>query len=119
MKELFVMIIEDEHWARESLRRLCEMIPGVKVVGAFEDGIPALAFARKKHFDAVIIDVLLPNSSGFEIGKTLKSELPELNLVYTSAVDEYEKHIQEYGGNAFLQKPIELKRLRRALEMTD
>ena len=111
MKKLFVMIVEDEHWARESIRRMCEQIPNVNVVGSFENGTEALDFARRTHVDAAIIDVLLPNNSGFEIGKKLKAEFPELNLIFTSAIDEYEKQIQEYGGNAFLYKPIELKKL--------
>lgn len=119
MKKIFVMILEDEYWTRESIRRLCELIPNVVVAGAFEDGTRALDFSRKTHVDAAIIDILLPNNSGFEIGKALKSEFPELNLIFTSAVDAYEAQIKENGGNAFLHKPVELKALQHALECSD
>lgn len=98
---------------------MCEQIPNVNVVGAFENGLEALDFARRTRVDAAIIDVVLPNNSGFGIGKKLKSEFPKLNLIFTSAIDEYEKQILEYGGNAFLYKPIELKKLHYALRMTD
>lgn len=119
MKELLVMIAEDEYWERRSVYRLCEKVPNVTVVGTFEDGTQALDFARKTRVDAAIIDILLPDNSGLKIGKTLKSEFPELNLIFTSAIDEYEKQIQEYGGNAFLHKPIELEKLHQALRMTE
>ena len=119
MKKFFVMILEDEYWARESIRRLCEQIPNVNVVGAFEDGAHALDFAHKTHVDAAIIDILLPNNSGLEIGKTLKSEFPELNLIFTSAVDAYETQIMEYDGDSFLHKPVELKDLQRALNRSN
>lgn len=119
MKGIFLMILEDEYWVRESIRRLCVQIPNVTVVGAFEDGTQALDFVRKTPIDAAIVDVLLPNNSGFEIGKTLKSEFPELNRIFTSAVDAYETQIKEYGGNAFLHKPVELKALQCALKRPD
>ncbi len=119
MKKIFVMILEDEYWTRESIRRLCELIPNVVVAGAFEDGTRALDFSRKTHVDAAIIDILLPNNSGFEIGKALKSEFPELNLIFTSAVDAYETQIMEYDGDSFLHKPVELKALQCALNRSN
>ncbi|MCQ2512723.1 MAG: response regulator [Lachnospiraceae bacterium] len=109
------MILDDEYWARKSIRRLCELIPNVNVVGDFEDGRKALDFANTTHVDAAIIDILLPNHSGLEIGKTLKSEFPEMNLIFTSAVDVYETQIRKYDGNSFLRKPVELKALECAL----
>lgn len=110
-----MMILEDEYWARESIRRLCGMIPEVYVVAIFEEGMQAIDFACKVHIDVAIIDVCLPNHSGFEIGKTLKLKMPELNLIYISAVDAYETEIQKYGGDSFLSKPVTLKALQYAL----
>lgn len=115
---IFVIILEDEYWTRKTLSRLCSELSGVKVVGEFENATQALAFARGNQVDAAIIDILLPNDSGFEIGKTMKTEIPELNLIFTSAVDAYENRINEYGGSSFLHKPVVLKELQRALGLT-
>lgn len=116
---ILVILLEDEYWVRKSMVRLCSTLPDVKVVGEFEDAAQALAFARETHIDAAIIDILLPDNSGLEIGNALKAEFPDLKLIFTSAGDSYEPQIQEYGGDAFLHKPITLKELRYALGLTN
>lgn len=115
MKKLFVMVLEDECWVRKSLSRLCRLLPDVEVIGEFEDAEMALAFARETHIDAAIIDILLPDNSGLKIGVELRAELPDLNLIFTSADDSYMPQVYKCGGNAFLHKPVKLTDLRYAL----
>lgn len=101
-----VILLEDEYWVMQSLKRLCSSIPEVNLIGKFENAEQALAFGCKTHIDAAIIDILLPENSGFEVGKTLKLKNPELNLIYISADDAFEAQIQKYGGDFFIHKPV-------------
>ena len=113
---VFVILLENEYWARKSLVRQCKLLPRVEVVGEFEEAEQAMDFIRKRHIDAAIIDILLPHCSGFEIGKEMKEIQPDLNLIFTSGDDTLETQIQKYGGNSFLHKPIAIRDLRCALK---
>ena len=63
-----VVIVDDHRAFRRSARRLLEL-GGFDVVGEAEDGASGASLVRKLEPDVVLLDVALPDVSGFEIGR--------------------------------------------------
>jgi DNA-binding NarL/FixJ family response regulator len=73
------LIVDDHPSFRRFARKLLEAA-GFLVVGDVEDGASALAAVRKLRPDVVLLDVLLPDTTGFAVAKELAAE-PERPLV--------------------------------------
>jgi DNA-binding NarL/FixJ family response regulator len=65
-----VLIVDDHAAFRASARKLLEL-DGLEVVGEADDGASGLELARKLQPDLVLLDVALPDTSGFTVAETL------------------------------------------------
>jgi two-component system alkaline phosphatase synthesis response regulator PhoP len=74
------------------------------------DGISALEIIKKRHPDLVLLDVMMPKISGFEVCKKIKrdSDTADIPVIMVTALNELgdiERAIQS-GTDDFLSKPI-------------
>jgi two-component system, sensor histidine kinase len=103
-----ILIIEDSHDARESLRLLLEAQGHhVREVG---DGIRGVAIALAEHPEIVLIDLGLPGLDGYEVARALRST-PYGKTATLIAVTGYgqsddRRRSHEAGFDAHLVKPI-------------
>lgn len=79
------------------------------------DGMEALEMLPSEQIDLVITDLNMPNVDGFELIKTIRSnveykEIPIIILSSLSSTDEIEKGIT-CGANSYLIKPFDAKRV--------
>ena len=99
-----LLIVDDD--AR--FRGLARMVLGsaFDVVGEAPEGESALAAVRELDPDVVLLDVNLPDTSGFELAPRLVSETGRPEVVMTSSRDDssYEQLAQQAGATAFLSK---------------
>jgi DNA-binding NarL/FixJ family response regulator len=79
-----VLIVDDHPTFRKFARRLLEEA-GFAVVGEARDGAAALEAARELHPAAVLLDVLLPDRSGFEVADELAETRDAPTVVLTSS----------------------------------
>ena len=73
------LIVDDHPTFRRFARKLLEAA-GYLVVGEAENGAAAIAAVRDLHPNVVLLDVLLPDMTGFAVAKELANE-PERPLV--------------------------------------
>jgi two-component system alkaline phosphatase synthesis response regulator PhoP len=112
MAEL-VLVIEDEREIRDLIRYNLERA-GYRVV-AEADGDQGLERAFSSRPDAVVLDLMLPGSSGLEVLREIRSEpstkeLPVIILTARSA--EMDKLLGfEHGADDYLTKPFSPKEL--------
>ena len=75
-------------------------------------GNKALELLQKNAPKLVLLDILLPDSSGYDICKKIKSnkKLKEIPVYYITAVPEYEVHnkMNETGANGYFLKPFNI-----------
>jgi DNA-binding NarL/FixJ family response regulator len=64
-------IVVDDHDAFRGLARRLLELAGFDVVGEAADGVSGLALARELEPDLVLLDVALPDMSGFEVANAL------------------------------------------------
>lgn len=77
-----ILIVEDERVLSRALELKFSNL-GFKVRLAF-DGAEALDFIKKDKFDIILLDLIMPNVSGFDVLLKLKQEKNKIPIVVTS-----------------------------------
>ena len=81
-----VLIVEDEVRLAEALAHI--MKEEKYLVDTVHTGTDGLEYARSGLYDVVILDVMLPGLSGFEIIKRLRTEKIDTPVIMLTAKDE-------------------------------
>jgi DNA-binding NarL/FixJ family response regulator len=104
MRRISVLIAEDHPLVRESLRKLLESDPELKVVGEAKDGRQAVRLAKKLHPDVVLMDIAMPVLDGVAATRAVLKALPEAKILILPAHndDAYIKGATESDTVAFL-----------------
>ena len=78
------------------------------------DGLTALHLAASHHYDVIVMDVMLPGLSGFEVCRRLRDDLGcATPILFMTAKDAIEDKVTgfRYGGDDYLVKPFDLREL--------
>jgi DNA-binding response OmpR family regulator len=113
-----ILIVDDDK-AMCELLRAC-LSKGYEVIDTV-DPEQALGLALEHKPDAILLDLMMPNFSGFELCQSFRS------LSYTSTIPilvitgeteaKYKDHCANLGAVAYFEKPLKLDELRRRLAM--
>ncbi len=100
-----VLIVDDDVHIRELLRQ--ELVEAGYRVGEAADGREALAHIRRERPDLVILDVLMPEMSGFDVAAVLKSDpqTMDLPILILSIVEDRDRG-HHLGVDGYLTKPV-------------
>ena len=113
-----VLIVDDHAGFRRFARRLLED-SGYVVVGEAADGESACAAADRLRPDAVLLDLLLPDTSGIDILKRVKDNKylkATPVVVLTTTDDSHEiKRCYELGCNVYITKPVNYESFANAI----
>ena len=115
MNELTAIIVDDESLARELMMSHLEKIPTINVVETCANGVSALQAILKKEPDVVFLDVQMPGLSGFEVINLLQADQTPM-IIFTTAYDAYAVKAFEMNAVDYLLKPIDLDRLKEAVQ---
>ena len=105
-----LLVIEDEDKMRSVLRRGLEAAG--YAVGEAEDGEAGLSRGLEGGYDAIVLDVLLPDIDGFEVCRRLRRAevwAPVLMLTALDAVDDRITGL-DAGADDYLVKPLRPRR---------
>jgi DNA-binding LytR/AlgR family response regulator len=118
MTALRVIAIDDEPLALRRLEWCLQDMPGVALVGKTGDPQHGLDMIRTLAPDVVLLDVEMPELSGFELidalGTLGDAALPE--IVFVTAFDHFAVKAFAVSVVDYLLKPVERGRLLEALE---
>jgi CheY-like chemotaxis protein len=91
---------------------------GYKISTA-EDGHRALEVAKRERPDLVLLDVMMPGKSGWEVARALKQDpvTQDVKIVMVTAIGEKTNEITApiYGADAHVDKPFEFEKLERVI----
>lgn len=83
------------------------------------DGHAALELAKSELPDLVLLDVMMPGKSGWEVARALKQDPATANIkiVMVTAIGEQVNEITSplYGADAHIDKPFEFDRLEKVI----
>ncbi|MFW5670305.1 MAG: response regulator transcription factor [Acetivibrio ethanolgignens] len=102
-----VLVVDDEKLIVKGIRFSLEQ-DGMEVDCAY-DGEEALEAAKKKGYDIILLDVMLPKLNGFEVCQQVRefSDVPIIML--TAKGDDMDKILGlEYGADDYITKPFNI-----------
>lgn len=108
-----ILIAEDEKPISELISRNLNLVGHTAEVSF--DGNDALEKIKGEQFDLVLLDVMLPGLTGFEIKQQISSEVP---VVFVTARDELNSRLEGLGLGAddYIIKPFEILELLARVE---
>jgi len=126
-RPLRILVVEDEAAIQ---RGLCDVLAyhGYEPTGA-DDGEAGLREGQGGAFDLVVLDVMLPGISGFDVCEELRTGLPELPILMLTARGSEEDVLRGFraGADDYVTKPFSISELvarveallRRSLRRTE
>ncbi len=109
-----VLLVEDNPQHLELLEAYMEDVPKARVVTAV-NGLEALQKVREESPDLVLLDIMMPKMSGFEVCKRIKSDpkTRDIVIVMVTALNETSdiERAAECGTDDYLSKPVDRKAL--------
>ena len=108
------MICEDERLASRKLRSFLEAMPVIDVVAEAATVADARTALRDCSPDLLMLDVQLPDGSGFDVLESIDPHHAPI-VVFTTAYDEFAVKAFEAHALDYLLKPFDRERLRSAI----
>ena len=101
-----LLIVDDDPRFRALMRQVLDDASGFEVVGEAHHGRAALDAARELEPDVVLLDVNLPDTTGFELAPQLAAEGGSPAIVITSSRgdESYDQLAADAGASAFVSK---------------
>lgn len=90
---------------------MCEQIPDVEVVRAFNSPQKFLEAINTLDFNACILDIQMPEITGLEVAKLLKNKL----IIFTTAYKEFGAEAFDVNAVDYIRKPIQKERFEKAI----
>jgi len=109
--KLKCLLLDDELPGLTYLRMLCEQIPELEVVKAFNDPLKLLRASADLEFDLCITDIEMPGLSGLELAQLLKGK----QVIFITAYKEFAAEAFDLDAVDYIRKPIQKERLEKAI----
>lgn len=106
-----IFYVEDEVFLAKIIKESLES-RGYEVC-LVTDGAKAIEQYENYAADICVLDVMLPNVDGFEIGQTIREQTPNLPIIYLTAKDQTADVLAGFkaGGNDYIKKPCSIEEL--------
>jgi DNA-binding LytR/AlgR family response regulator len=105
------LLLDDELPALSYLKILCEEIPDVEVVKAFNDSAKFLEALPKLDFNLCILDIQMPDYTGLEVAQHLKDKM----IIFTTAYKEFAAEAFDLNAVDYIRKPLLKERFEKAI----
>lgn len=115
MEKIKALLVDDEILMCSELQSICEVFPGVEVVGVCHDGSTALKMVEALKPDVVFLDVQMPGLTGLQVAASLYGRLNAPLVVFATAYDEYALKAFTVNAVDYLLKPFDEHDVERVL----
>ena len=109
--KLKCLLLDDELPGLSYLKLLCEQIPELEVVRAFNDPEIFLSDFPSMDFDLCILDIEMPGINGIQMAELLKDK----PVIFTTAYKDYATNAFDLDAIDYVIKPVKFERLQQAV----
>jgi len=110
--KLKCLLLDDELPSLTYLKMLCEQIPELEVVRAFNSATLFLKEIPGLEFDLCILDIEMPDFNGLQVARALKGT----PVIFTTGYKEYAAEAFDLDAIDYVRKPIKPERLQLAVQ---
>ena len=114
--KLKALIVDDEYPARQELRYALSNFDNVEIVGEATNAQEALALIKALDYQILFLDISMAGMSGLELGSIIQEMPKRPYIIFVTAYDEYAVSAFEVNAVDYILKPVELKRLKKAID---
>jgi response regulator of citrate/malate metabolism len=116
--QIHTLIVDDDFMSASVHRSYTERLQGFTVVGEAHTGEEALALVRRLQPDLVLLDIYLPDMSGLEVMRRLRTEGLPVDVIAVTAAKDVEtlRGAMQGGVLHYLVKPFLFDTFRERLE---
>lgn len=115
MKKIKAIIVDDEDLARKNLEfMLNEHCPHVQIIGEAANARTAKKLIESNSIDLLLLDIEMPNGSGFDLLESLEGPL-KFKVIFITAYHEYALKAFKFSAVDYLLKPINSEDLENAI----
>ncbi len=113
-----VLLADDHTIVRAGIRALLDSVMHVEVVGEAANGSQALDSIEKLRPDVVLLDLMMPGLTGFEVLKEVTERFSEVHVILLTVHEEVEYAYQalHLGASGYLPKSAASAELPLAIE---
>ena len=110
MKQIKILLVEDDEFASEMISEyLGENGFSVDTAFTATDGV---AYAKNTHYNIMILDINLPDFTGFEVLKSINKRISTPVIITSAYSDTKSKLLAfKYGASDYMVKPLDLEEL--------
>jgi DNA-binding NarL/FixJ family response regulator len=103
------LVVDDHFLSRQGIVSILGRLPSLQVVGEASGVQEAVEKARELSPDLILMDIRLPDGSGIEATRTIKSFLPRAKVVILSVSDDVQDFFEaiKAGAQGYLVKNME------------
>jgi DNA-binding LytR/AlgR family response regulator len=106
------LLLDDELQGLAYLKLLCEQIPELEVIRAFDDPAMFLKEFPGIDCDLYILDIEMPGMNGLEVARILRGK----PVIFITAYKQYAVDAFDLDAVDYIHKPVQPERLKRAVE---
>lgn len=110
-----VLVVDDEPPARSKIRRLLGPFRDMEIVSEAGTGAQAIAAANEHRPDLILLDIQLPDMTGFDVLERLEDAEAAV-VIFITAYDEHALAAFEARALDYLLKPVAPDRFEAAME---
>lgn len=110
-----ILIVDDEVLALARLKRMLGALGYEDIVEA-DNAMGALEAVKEAHFDLVLLDINMPQTSGLELGYELRYQQEDLAIIFQTAYSEHALKAFDIGAVGYLVKPFSMEQLQQSME---
>lgn len=112
-----VLIVEDDPMVAMLNTHYLEKVGGFELVQAVNSVKSAIEILEKSRVDLVLLDIFMPEETGFELLMYIRNQEKESDIIMISAVHDMGsiKKALQYGVVDYLIKPFTFERFKKAL----
>ena len=116
-KKIKIAVVEDHEQFRSKLVELVTEASNMELVGAYRDGLSAIKGISLTKPDLVVMDIRLPDISGVECVRELKSAFPQIDFLMLTAYEDSDQLFEslKVGATGYLLKRISSTKLMEAI----
>lgn len=106
-----LLVVDDEPFLRDAVAASLRFL-GFEVTTA-DTGLAALRLARERHFHLIVMDVMLPDTDGFDVVRRLRGDGARVPVIFLTARDTEADKVAglTIGGDDYMTKPFGLEEL--------